>query len=240
MDSSARKPLFVFLLLLLATDVGLIGLHVVYVLRDGPPGSAHSLEYRWGYGEFFQHLKELWLVLLVALCALRTRKSGYFAWTLLFAYLLLDDKYKIHGHVGDWVANALSLSGILGARACDAGELLVSAVAGCLLLGLVLVTTLRADLAFRQFSLRLFCMLLVLAFFGVFVDLLHEMIHIPSLHTLCGGIEEGGEMLTLSAIVAYVLVHDPTAITAEPPPQQLPVRLTGRASLWHQDLRAQR
>jgi len=197
----------VFLVLLLLGDLVYIAVHLVWTqttLLDSPLA---ALDVDRGYSEFFQYMKLLWTsVLLVCLC-LRARESGYLAWALLFAYLLVDDSFSVHEKVGEMLAHRLAFEGALRLRAVDFGELLVSATAGAVLAVGLAWAYLRGAAEFRQSSRHLLVLLLVLVFFGVVVDMVHIALDpVDWLDKSFVILEDGGELVAMSFITWYAFL----------------------------------
>ena len=132
---------------------------------------------------------------------------GFSAWSFLFLYLLIDDAFQVHELFGEYVAASLAISPALGLRVEDFGELIVSASAAVFLLGLIAAAYWRGSRAFRQASNHLFLLLLALAFFGVFVDMLHVAINMGwKINFVLGAVEDGGEMIIMTVIAWYALL----------------------------------
>ncbi|MBK5940722.1 hypothetical protein [Halochromatium roseum] len=190
-----------FLLLFLLADLVFILVHIGFKLGL-VTSPLFSIEEDLGYAEVYQYIKEYWIVLLLLTLAIGHGRFIYFAWSLLFAYLLFDDSLQIHERLGGYLANALQLLPILELRAQDLGELVVTLLFGTLLFAIIGIAYLYADHIARQASRHLFALVLFLALFGVFVDMLHSAIHWGEPFWLL--IEDGGEMLIMSVIAWYV------------------------------------
>lgn len=80
-----------FLLLLLVADFAFIFLHFLLEMTPILNRPLYSLEKDRGYPEFYQYVKELWIIVLLLSVCVRTRAVGYIAWIMLFGYLLCDD-----------------------------------------------------------------------------------------------------------------------------------------------------
>lgn len=222
--------LAVFLVLLLA-DLVYLAAHVAALLgswRDG----------RWlisqdgGYAEQFQYQKFLLLALLTGLWALWQRRPALLAWTAVFTLLWVDDKFLVHEYFGlhfaDLAARALNDPGDLPLRfgplaAKHLGELIAAGGMGVALLALIALAYRNGGETFRRLSVRLVVVVLALGVCGVFFDLLH---HIPGVETarLFGHrwlaqaltlLEDGGEMLTITAGAYIVLTAIDAAAAAE-------------------------
>jgi hypothetical protein len=206
---TARVPIFgatVTLLILLATtDLVFIVIHSMHLWASSLSGPQYSLESENGLAALYQYIKQVWLVACLALAFLQTRARVFIGWTLLFGFLLLDDLLQIHERFGESLAAALSFPALFGLRPTDLGELTVAAAIGSVAVAFATFCLRRGDRAARQVSADLLCLLAALAVFGVFADALHTVMHFqaPEMAPLIGTIEDGGEMLVVSAMTAY-------------------------------------
>ena len=98
-----------FLVLLLVGDLVYIAIHLVWTETTLLNSPLAALDVDRGYAEFFQYMKLLWTGLLLTCLCLRTRRWGYLAWALLFAYLLVDDSFSLHENLGKMLADRLAL-----------------------------------------------------------------------------------------------------------------------------------
>ena len=90
------------IVLLLAADMVFVVLHIIFKLGF-TTDALFLVEMDWGYAEVYQYIKELWaciLLLMLAASAARRPRLLYFAWAMLFMYLLLDDSLQLHERVG--------------------------------------------------------------------------------------------------------------------------------------------
>ncbi|MGQ0553490.1 MAG: hypothetical protein ACT4PU_09760 [Planctomycetota bacterium] len=190
-----------FLRLLLLADALFIGLHLLLLATPLLSSPLYSLETDRGYAEWFQYLKELWIVALLLLLLQRTRELGYLAWALLFAYLLSDDALKLHERWGYALGERWQLGPVLGLRPDDLGEVAVCVLVGGSLLLLIGWVHRRGSPAFRQASRSLLRLLVLLACFGVGLDLLGMTLERGSVAKhVVGALEDGGEMIVMSLI----------------------------------------
>lgn len=196
-----------FLLLLLIADFAFIFLHFLLQMMPSVNNDLYSLEKDRGYAEFYMYVKELWIIALLLLVYIKTRTFGYIAWAILFGYLLWDDALQVHERLGKYIAEALDFTPLLGLRARDFGELAVSAMAGALLWSLLMWVYMRSLDAFRRSTRHLLIFLLLMAFFGIVVDMLHVALNVgPEARVLLGVVEDGGEMVVMSFIAWYVFL----------------------------------
>ncbi len=197
----------IFLLVMLAIDLAFVFLYFLVFLTDMTNNPLFSLETDRGYPEIYQYIKAFSIVVLLGSVLLRTRVIGYSAWCLLFLYLLLDDALGIHESVGNYIAVNMAFAPAIGLRARDFGELAVSAIAATLFLIPLALFYVRGPGAFKRASEHLLLLLVALAFFGVLVDLLHVAVKLGWKVTfLLGVVEDGGEMVVMSIMAAYVFL----------------------------------
>jgi hypothetical protein len=198
-----------FLLLLLVADFAFLFLHCLLKMTPILNNSLYSLERDQGYPEFYQYIKVLWIIVLLLSIGVRTRAVGYIAWVILFGYLLGDDALQVHEKLGIYIAKKLHFVPLLGLRVRDFGELVVSAMSGALLLSLLTGFYVRGSDAFKRSTKHLLLLLLTVAFFGIFVDMLHIALKMGRKdHFLLGIVEDGGEMMAMSFVAWYVFLLD--------------------------------
>ena len=138
-------------------------------------GWHYSLESDNGLAAMYQYIKQVWLAGCLALAFVQTRALVFVGWTLLFAFLLLDDALELHERFGAIIAGVWNLPALFGLRPADLGEIIVAAGIGCAALAMVAITFRRGGNEARQLSADLMCLLVALALFGVFFDMLHTI-----------------------------------------------------------------
>lgn len=197
-----------FLLLLLVADFAFIFLHFLLQMTPILNNPLYSLERDRGYPEFYQYVKELWIIVLLLSTCVRTRAVGYIAWAMVFGYLLCDDALQVHERLGSYIAARLYFVPLLGLRAIDFGELAVSAMSGASLLTLLAWFFMRGSDTFKQSTNKdLLLLMLTIAFFGIFVDMLHEALKVGrKIHLWLEVVEDGSEMIAMSFVVWYVFL----------------------------------
>jgi hypothetical protein len=198
-------PTVTLLVLLVVVDLIFIAIHALHAWSPWLSGRHYSLESANGVAAVYQYIKQVWLVGCLALAFLQTRARVFAAWALLFAMLLVDDALELHERYGAIIAASLNFPAIFGLRPSDLGEILVAAGIGSVALVLVAVAYWRGGNEARQLSADLMCLLVALAFFAVFFDMLHTITHFnaPAIAQFFSLIEDGGEKLVVSAITAY-------------------------------------
>lgn len=169
-------------------------------------GWVHDWSFRLGtergYAEVVQYIKEYWVALCFVALAWRSRSPIYLVLAATFVYLFLDDAVEIHERGGIALEQTLALQPLLGLRAQDIGEVLVSATAGSILLAAGLVAYRFSDVRSQRTARLTAAAVLVLAFFGVGVDLLHQAFEETWLAFPMEVVEDGGELLVMSGIAA--------------------------------------
>lgn len=178
---------------LLMNVLGLSPLSSMQVHRD------HSIP------EFYQYIKLGWCVSLTLLLGWLTRSWQPVLWAPLFAVLLVTDAATVHEYVGGWLATTLNLPAVAGLRPRDLGELIIAAVFVLPSLVLVAATWRRSTVLLRQFHVTIIALLGLLATFGLVFDMIHSAITHRRTQQLLALLEDGGEMLTVSALLAFLV-----------------------------------
>ncbi|MBN8629553.1 MAG: hypothetical protein J0L76_01710 [Rhodobacterales bacterium] len=171
------------------------------ITRDG------SLPEMFGYLE--------WAVIVVALVwlSIRDRWLPPFRWALVFMMVLVDDSLQFHETIGYMLKGSLPLPPSLAPQSEDIAEVLVFGAMGVIAVLLTATLFTRNGAIARALSIRLMLIIVFLAFFGVGLDFLHQIIAGLSegtfeanfLPQVFGLLEDGGEMITASVATAFVL-----------------------------------
>ena len=188
---------------LVAIDLGVIALHVIHTWAPYLERRIFSLWRDAGIGEHFQYLKELSIALVFLGLAVARSERAYAFWAGCFAWLMVDDATRIHERLGRWLGARLDLPAVAGLQPEHLGE-----VAGAGVVGLVLLTGLIAAYAqgssgFRRASRGMLLLLASLGLCGVGIDVLDMLAAGTVWGLVLGIVEDGGEMLVMSVIVAY-------------------------------------
>ncbi len=190
-----------WLSLLLAADIAFMALHF-YRKVHGAGSGLLDISQDGGYAEMFQYLKEFWIALLLARAAVLRRDRWLWLWSMVFAYVLLDDAMEIHERAGNWLAAHGVVGAGLGAKAKDLGQLLFFVGAAGICASAVVALRRFLPAPPMQVHNALLLLFAGLVFFGVAVDLLHSIVARLGVRGL-GVIEDGGEMLVMSLLAAY-------------------------------------
>jgi hypothetical protein len=199
--------------MLIAADLAFIVLHVIYVETALLKGQPFSLEADNGIPEAYQYVKQFWVALCMVGLFRRTRELTYVGVGVVFAFLLMDDAFQIHEHFGKWLAAHYSLPVAFGLRSDDIGELIFAAGIGGVTLLLIGIGYWRGGPDARIVTRDISILILLLAGLGVGVDVIHVITYFkaPLLAQFLLILEDGGEMLVVSATAAYVfnvLIHE--------------------------------
>lgn len=195
---------------LLTLDVILISLHFLHRLAfRGILHSAilsntiFSMSEEAKLPDLFQYLKQLAIVLLLLLYAVRRKQRVFVAWAAIFGYLLIDDVIQIHEGIGFALQNYVpQIATINPADVAQSGFLILLSI---VLFGISLLIIWQTRGENRWVSIHLMILLAVAAFFGVLVDIVQGMVmNIFGISGTVKIVEDGGEMLIISIILWYV------------------------------------
>lgn len=209
LQPSEVKRLF---LLLVLSDLALLLVHLlhkltVYYLKSNELflyNPLFAIETDLGLAESFQYVKEFWIFLMLCALARRHSQPSYLGWCSLFFYILIDDAGQIHEHLGRLISSYFHFQSLLGMGADDMGQLCVYLLVGLLFSFLLLPALLQGDKNFRNFSMQLGMIFTALIFCGAGIDAINiagQPLWVRGLATL---LEEGGEMMVMSVVVAYL------------------------------------
>ncbi len=199
-----RAGLIIFFSLL-AIDIVFMGLHSLKSLGYiNDPN--FSVTKNFGYAESFQYLKAAFIAGCFIMLATKLKKPLFYCWAAVFTYILLDDSLELHEMAGYSLSEFLDPKLPFVGLGSTAGELIAFAIFGALLfipLFYFYYKSKSADL--KIVSQDLFILFVGLVGFGMGVDLLHDFAATGTvINGMLGLIEDGGEMIIMSAMVWYV------------------------------------
>ncbi|WP_147392904.1 hypothetical protein [Actinomyces sp. 2119] len=186
---------------LVCFDVGFVLLHVAAAFWF-PGNRMLYINVDQSYAEIFQGLKYVLVVVLLCCVVAVRRLWALLLWVPVFVGFFLDDLFQGHERAGAYVRSMFPPA--MGERAQDVGELGVYALAA-VVVGVVLWAGYRRGSPLTRWIYRVMaCLLVLLALFGVGVDLLHSLFPPTSAaaDTLML-VEDGGEMLVVTGFVAF-------------------------------------
>lgn len=143
---------------------------------------------------------------LTAHMFVRTRLRGYLFVTGLLLFVALDDFFSFHESIGVYLAERLSLTDIGGIGGDALGELTFMALLGLMTLPFLLWAVL--DLRSENLAVLVIYGLLFTGFVGLSagLDALHATVQSSFMDRLMGWIEDGGEILIITAISAVTIL----------------------------------
>lgn len=199
------------LVCLLAVDAVLIVLHVLtgMFMEKIPP--ALNIAMDRSLAEWFGYAKLACAALLLWLAYRASRIPVLFSFVVIFVAMAADDSLELHENLGGWIADVLPPLGAAGWREQDFGELLMLGAMGVMLLPVLVfgaVKTLPQD---RSTGLGLAIGAALLAVFAIGVDAVHgpacsAVAEVPYCFQFLDLVEDGGEMIAQSLILAHVVV----------------------------------
>ena len=192
-----------------------IDYYLRYRLSLPPATSAFRIDVDRGYAEIYQYVKEFFVASMLMILAFRHRQAVLVAWSVFFGFLLLDDSFRLHERLGTLIGKIVDLEPYIGVERQVYGEVLASTLFGAtLLIPLMALAFLgRQNQLTKCANATLLYLTICLVFFGVFIDAFKNFL--PSLGFLFDLIEDGGEMIVMSAITGFVhvLSSEPESIS---------------------------
>jgi hypothetical protein len=160
-----------------------------------------------GVPEWFNYLKTIAIVVLMLRVYRGSRQPVYAALMVLFFVILLDDAMMIHESMGREFRYWFDLSPVWGLRAQDVGELITWGILGVLLGPVTILAVFRSESRHRGNGLAMLLPFGVLVLCGMFVDQLYNSLSdlFTNAGVLLDVVEDGGEMLAITAILAMAL-----------------------------------
>ena len=145
-----------------------------------------------------RNIKEFSVTAILIFLSVKKRDLLFLGWGVLYAYILMDDMFRIHEQAGIWIGTFLpkSLFPILQAK--DIGEALFSVLAVGFCALLILIAYWFSKPVNRRAIGPLFYLLFGLIFLAGVVDLFQSDLTTPNLWGPLALLEEGGEMIVMS------------------------------------------
>ncbi len=198
-------------------DLVFIGLFVTRdFLLDTPYGGflrseMWTIEQDRGYPEIYQYIKILLTMVLFCLIYFRRRNIAYLTWLPILLFVLLDDALQLHETFGTFLLTSFELPTVLGVGGFLYAEASLWLAVGLPLVGIVAYSYFRNP-STRTLSRRMVYIFLGLALFAGVLDGLHTFVERSGFTSgyargVTATIEDGGEMLVLSVMVAYVFMY---------------------------------
>jgi hypothetical protein len=141
---------------------------------------------------------------------LRTKELMFLAWSLVFAFVALDDATRFHERGGLLFAEAFDFVLLPGLRARDTGEIIVWSAVALGLLGPLLWSFKYSRPRERSLGLVFLLLFGCLVGFAVAVDILH----VATGSKIFAYVEDGGEMLSVAAACSFAfMLHRTCRVT---------------------------
>ncbi len=164
-----------------------------------------------GFPEIYQYLKATFAATLFGSLFVKQRRAAYLAWFLAFSYVLVDDLFQLHETFGNFLLANFNLPTVWNIESFLYVEPLLWGAVGLLLMSLITYAYVY-DPKTRVLSRRLLYLFALLFLFAGLADAVHAYVdkYGSSLSYVKGitvTLEDGGEMLAMSVLVAYVFSY---------------------------------
>ncbi|MBC8331548.1 MAG: hypothetical protein H8E28_06170 [Anaerolineae bacterium] len=207
-----EKKEYRLLLSLLLIDAAFIVAHILKFSTNLVSSYLFSLEQNKGYAEIYQDIKGVWIVALLVYLLIRRRKIFYAIWLLLFGFILLNNVMTFHESIaGSLSTNLMPFDWPLSykVKLGEMGLYMMIGIPTLIFIGATYRKSAPEEQTVTRALLWLFALLMV---FALGVDLLHigirRIFDTQLVYEIMGGIEEGGEMVVMSFIYAYLFGLD--------------------------------
>lgn len=208
-----RKYNQTFLYSLLAINLLFIGLHSFKSLGYlNDPN--FSVTKRFGYGESFMYLNELFIAGCFLWLSLKFKRTLFYCWTAVFTYVLLDDSLDIHETLGYKIGAFLDQSmNLPPGSGGEAGEMMVFGFFGLILFIPLFISYFRTTNKHIKVATQdLLVLFAGILFFGIGLDILNDFYATGTfLNGFFGLLEDAGEMVMVSLTAWYTwtfITHD--------------------------------
>ena len=193
-------------LVLIAVDLFFVLLHFYYFICDDY-NKMYLISEDGSYAEFFQYLKEIILFILLIISSLKYKSKHLGVWAFLFIYLFLDDSLSIHENFEHWFLNDPEYIEINGIPIKDAYQLIPTAIFGFVfMMGFYFTYSDILVKKIKILSQALLISLVMLAFFGVLLDLIQGIGDIGGrVKAIFDLSEDFGEMIVMSLMLALAV-----------------------------------
>ncbi len=189
---------------LIGGDVLFMILHWVHVNTDLLTSERWSIARDRGFGEMFQYLKYVGIMLALGQLFRKTRLPVLLLWIGVYGFLLLDDSMRVHERFGLGMVAWAHIHDFGGLRGRDWGELIYAALGGVILTPVLVLAYIRSSPLARVISANLALLLAALLMFAVGGDAIDRLLSDTAFDTVAAIAEDGGEMVVLSFTCFYV------------------------------------
>lgn len=194
------------LVALIFGDLILIALHIGAGAYFDKIPTLLNIAFDFSLGELFGYAKWATIIVLLWIVSRRTKNPALLACAALFAVMLADDSLQIHERLGEVAVNAEAVGEASWANRQTLGEIAVWAVLAVLLIPVMLFGFVKSTRAQWVPALRFLGLICLFVLFGGVVDSLHQPVaNLPYGPQLADLVEDGGEMIVASLIVAHAV-----------------------------------
>jgi hypothetical protein len=198
-----RLPTVAVLGALLGIDAVFMVLYVVHARSGRLPDGLFSLDVERSLAAWYQFGKTAAVCAALVVLAERIRSAVLVLWAAVFLYALVDDVFELHEGAGRFAQDHLGVGGVAELSGEDLGQLLFAVVVGVALLTSLLYLHARSSGQARRLSLGLLLLGALFVGFAVGVDAVHAALLTWSIGTRLILLEEGGELVVMSLVLAY-------------------------------------
>ena len=196
------------LAIILLVEAGFVAAHVISgALLETIP-AALNIAHDGSLAEWFGYILMAGAALMMWRAYRRERVVLCLTFAVVLATVMLDDSLMIHENLGAVVAREVDLVSRLGPESKDAGELVIWITIALFLLPWGIAGVIFTPVAKWPSLFLLAALIVMLAFFAVGIDFLHEPVCEAFAFHWCFQafdiIEDGGEMLSEALIFAHV------------------------------------
>ncbi len=200
-----RHDAHVLLMVMLAIDVGLILAYAFQarlpLLRTG----LFDIDAQFSLSSVLNFAQFAAMVFFLSEIKYNRRDRAFDFWKYLFLYILADDIFEISEHAGRILGELFSFETLFGLAPADYGKFAFAIGGGLAVSAFLGYLLRRSSREFVSASFAIFVMLSCFAFFAVVFDVIHAVFDKdPRLGFAFGILEEGGEMIVLSFMTAYL------------------------------------
>ncbi|MDG1739068.1 MAG: hypothetical protein P8L68_18725 [Paracoccaceae bacterium] len=166
-----------------------------------------NIDRDWSAGEVLNYIKWLILAFVFLSAYLRNKAVMMLSLFLVVLILLADDSLQLHETLGPNVVHAIGLQHTLGEKAYTFGSMVIWGGLGVVVLAITLFGWRTATVELRRQLYPVFAFFFAIIFCAVGIDAIHELFDFPKvIKGLLGILEDGGEMLFLTAMTRHVWI----------------------------------
>ncbi len=200
-----RHDAHVLLMVMLAMDVALILAHAFRAelpfLREG----LFDIEGQFGLSALMIFAQFAAMIFFLSEIKYNRRDRAFDFWKYLLLYILADDIFEISEHAGEILGELFSFETLFGLTPADYGKFAFAIGGGLAASAFLGYLLRRSSREFVSTSFAIFVLLSCFAFFAVVFDIIHAAFDKdPRLGFAFSILEEGGEMIVLSFMTAFL------------------------------------